>query len=86
MRVKGDPNKEWGALPLVEADVKANDYVNIIQHPGGLPKQIALYHNLVIFVGGDRVQYLTDTLRARRAHRSSTASGASSPCTTAAVT
>ena len=62
VRVKGDPNKEWGALPLVEADVKANDYVNIIQHPGGLPKQIALYHNLVIFVGGDRVQYLTDTL------------------------
>ncbi len=62
VRVKGDPNKDWGALPLVEADVKANDYVNIIQHPGGLPKQIALYHNLVIFVGGDRVQYLTDTL------------------------
>jgi len=62
VRVKGDPNKKWGFLPLVEADVKANDYVSIIQHPGGLPKQIALYHNLVAFVGGDRVQYLTDTL------------------------
>jgi V8-like Glu-specific endopeptidase len=62
VRVKGDPGKEWGFLPLVEADVKVNDYVNIIQHPGGLPKQIALYHNLVVFVGADRVQYLTDTL------------------------
>jgi hypothetical protein len=62
VRVKGDPTKEWGFLALVETDVKANDYVNIIQHPGGLPKQIALYHNLVVFVGADRVQYLTDTL------------------------
>jgi V8-like Glu-specific endopeptidase len=62
VRVKGDPSREWGALDLAEADVRVNDYVNIIQHPGGLPKQIALYHNVVAFVGGDRVQYLTDTL------------------------
>src|SRR4051794_13612949 len=51
-----------GKLDLAEIEVKVDDYVNIIQHPGGLPKQIALYHNLVVFVGGDRVQYLTDTL------------------------
>jgi V8-like Glu-specific endopeptidase len=62
VRVRGDPSKAWGFLPLVEADVKVNNYVNIIQHPGGLPKQIALYHNLVVFVSADRVQYLTDTL------------------------
>jgi len=62
VRVKGNPNGEWGASSLSAADVKVNDYVNIIQHPGGLPKQIALYHNVVVFVGGDRVQYLTDTL------------------------
>jgi V8-like Glu-specific endopeptidase len=62
VRVNGDPSKEWGVLPLVMADVKANDYVNIIQHPGGVPKQIALNRNLVTFVGGDRVHYLTDTL------------------------
>jgi len=49
-------------LSMVDAGVKVNDYVNIIQHPGGLPKQIALYHNIVTFVGGARVQYLTDTL------------------------
>jgi len=62
VRVKGNPNGEWGALSMVDAGVKVNDYVNIIQHPGGLPKQIALYHNIVTFVGGARVQYLTDTL------------------------
>ena len=45
VRVKGNPNGEWGASSLSAADVKVNDYVNIIQHPGGLPKQIALYHN-----------------------------------------
>ncbi|MBU6351013.1 MAG: trypsin-like peptidase domain-containing protein [Chloroflexi bacterium] len=26
------------------------------------PKQIALYHNLVVYSDGQRVQYLTDTL------------------------
>jgi V8-like Glu-specific endopeptidase len=62
VRVKGSPNNEWGALALEDATVTANDYVNIIQHPGGLPKQIALYHNVVTFVDATRVQYLTDTL------------------------
>lgn len=36
--------------------------MNIIQHPGGGPKQIGLYHNTVVFAGEGRVQYLTDTL------------------------
>lgn len=62
VRVKGDPVKDWGMLPLEESEVRANDYVNIIQHPGGLPKQLAIYHNLVAFVGENRIQYLTDTL------------------------
>jgi len=62
VRVNGNPIGEWGALDLADADAKVNDYVNIIQHPGGLPKQIALYHNIVTYVGGSRVQYLTDTL------------------------
>ena len=35
---------------------------NIIQHPGGGPKQIALYHNVVVFTDTLRVQYLTDTM------------------------
>ena len=43
------------------AAVKAGDRVNIIQHPGGLAKRVSLISNVVVFVGGNRVQYLTDT-------------------------
>ena len=42
-------------------DVKVGDRVNIIQHPGGGPKQIALSHNVVVSVDDQRVRYLTDT-------------------------
>ncbi len=62
VRVKGDLCGVWGTLDFANTDVQVNDCVNIIQHPGGLPKQIALYHNIVTYVGGGRVQYLTDTL------------------------
>lgn len=62
VRVQGDPNAEWGALPLATADPKKDDWINIIQHPAGGPKQIALYDNLVVFVDENCVQYLTDTL------------------------
>jgi hypothetical protein len=33
----------------------------IIQHPGGLPKKVGLNRNLIRYVDGDVVQYLTDT-------------------------
>jgi V8-like Glu-specific endopeptidase len=62
VRVEGNPNDKWGTLPLEEAALKEGDRVNIIQHPMGEHKQIALYHNVVVFVGHDRVQYLTDTM------------------------
>lgn len=62
VRVSGNPNAQWGALNLVDTTVRINDFVNIIQHPGGLPKQIALYHNAVAFTDDSRVQYLTDTM------------------------
>ena len=61
VRVAGDPNAQWGALDLAPAKVKVGDRVNIIQHPGGLPKQISFYSNVVVFAGTDRLQYLTDT-------------------------
>ncbi len=60
--VEGNPNEKWGALKLTRVDPQAQDRVNIVQHPGGGPKQIALYHNVVVFVGHNRLQYLTDTL------------------------
>jgi V8-like Glu-specific endopeptidase len=62
VHVQGNPNEKWGALKLARANPKVQDRVNIIQHPGGGPKQIALYHNVVVFVGNNRLQYLTDTL------------------------
>ncbi|MBI5715966.1 MAG: trypsin-like peptidase domain-containing protein [Chloroflexi bacterium] len=62
VRVRGNPNLQWGALELGKATVGVNNFVNIIQHPGGLPKQIALYHNVVAFADDSRVQYLTDTM------------------------
>ena len=62
VRIQGNANEKWGALKLIHADPQVRDRVNIIQHPGGGPKQIALYHNVVVFVGNNRLQYLTDTL------------------------
>jgi V8-like Glu-specific endopeptidase len=62
VRVQGDANSDWGAIDIKPVDVRAAEWVNIIQHPGGGPKQIALYHNVVAYVDEKRVQYLTDTL------------------------
>ncbi|MBA3534603.1 MAG: trypsin-like peptidase domain-containing protein [Ardenticatenales bacterium] len=62
VRVQGNPNMRWGALPLAPADPKLEDRVNIIQHPGGGYKQISSYHNVIAYVGNGRIQYLTDTL------------------------
>lgn len=62
VRVSGDANAEWGAIKIKEVDVSVTERVNIIQHPSGGPKQIAIYHNVVAYAGPDRIQYLTDTL------------------------
>lgn len=62
VRIKGNPNKNWGALDLSNVSVPVNGFVNIIQHPSGTHKQIALYHNMVVYVDDSRVQYLTDTM------------------------
>ena len=62
VRFAGDPCSKWGGIPLQFADPQRGDRVIIVQHPGGGPKQIALYHNLVVYVGNQRVQYLTDTM------------------------
>ena len=51
------------ALPLKEsAATTVGDFVSIIQHPLGGPKQIALTSNEVINIYDHRVQYVTDTL------------------------
>ena len=62
IRVRGNTTSEWGTIDLDPVDIREKDRVNIIQHPGGGPKQIALYHNIVAYADKKRVQYLTDTL------------------------
>ncbi len=62
VRFADDPAAKWGALAANPAPVKKNDYLNIIQHPGGGPKQIALYRNTAAYADARVVQYLTDTL------------------------
>lgn len=63
VRVEGDANERWGKIDIKPIDdYKKIQFVNIIQHPAGGPKQIALYHNIVAYVDENRYQYLTDTL------------------------
>jgi hypothetical protein len=61
VRVAGEPQCRWGELELTSAKVTAGDRVNIIQHPGGQQKRVSLYSSAVVFVGANRLQYLTDT-------------------------
>jgi len=53
----------YGYIELKDIEVTQNDFVNIIQHPGGEMKQISLYHNIVTHTNDRVVQYLTDTLK-----------------------
>jgi V8-like Glu-specific endopeptidase len=55
--------KQFGFIPLKKIEVNKNEFVNIIQHPGGQLKQIALYHNIVTNTDNRIVQYLTDTMK-----------------------
>lgn len=61
VKVKGDANTGFGAISLTATSIAKNDFVNIIQHPGGRYKQIGMYHNLVTHSDAKIVQYLTDT-------------------------
>ena len=62
VRLSGNPNAEWGAIPIAQHSCEVRDRVLIIQHPGGSHKAIGLYHNLVTSVTETRIQYLTDTM------------------------
>ncbi len=62
VKVKGDANSGWGTIEVLSVNLNKVERVNIIQHPSGGPKQIAIYHNVVAYADDKRVQYLTDTL------------------------
>jgi endonuclease G, mitochondrial len=55
--------RSFGWTPLIEQEGKAiiGEFVNIIQHPGGAPKQLALRENQVVDVHDAFLQYRTDT-------------------------
>ena len=56
------PGERWGILPLVEAPVLRKDQlVNIIQHPNGRRKEVALQNNKVDKLFQNTVRYTTDT-------------------------
>jgi V8-like Glu-specific endopeptidase len=62
IELDGDPGEEWGILKVRTQDPLIDSRVNIIQHPNGLPKQIAIQNNFIKYVDAQRIQYLTSTL------------------------
>jgi V8-like Glu-specific endopeptidase len=61
IKIKDNPNKLFNFISFSDLEIKVGDFVNIIQHPDGDYKKIALYHNIVVFKDNDIIQYLTDT-------------------------
>jgi V8-like Glu-specific endopeptidase len=62
VELDGSPGTDWGVLAVSPRVPRKGGRVNIIQHPGGLPKQISLQNNFVEYVDATVVQYLTATL------------------------
>jgi V8-like Glu-specific endopeptidase len=62
IELDGNPGKEWGILKVRTQIPPRDSRVNIIQHPNGLPKQIAMQNNFVKYVDDIRIQYHTSTL------------------------
>lgn len=60
--VEDNPGTNWGVIPLVSVSFGIGQRVNIIQHPAGGPKQIALVDNQLVYADKMVAQYLTDTL------------------------
>ena len=53
----------FGVLPLIEQEGKVilGEFVNVVQHPNGEPKQLALRENEVVDLLEDFLHYETDT-------------------------
>jgi endonuclease G, mitochondrial len=62
-KLDGSPLNDFGWNPLIEEQGKVivGEYVNIIQHPKGEPKQVALRENQLVDLLDDFLHYQTDT-------------------------
>jgi hypothetical protein len=74
--IQGSAERDWGVVRVLDSipdqfpvlpigstatEVKVDDRVYIIQHPGGRAKMIGMHHNVVRFVDDAVLQYWTDT-------------------------
>lgn len=61
--VEGDPGASFGNIPLLRQSfaVAQEDKLNIIQHPNGRLKEVALRDNTVVWQDARVVQYQSDT-------------------------
>jgi V8-like Glu-specific endopeptidase len=62
VRVDPATGEDWGNIHVAPVDLTDVRYVNIIQHPGGSPKMIGLYHNILAYHDSRIIDYYTDTL------------------------
>ncbi len=62
VRVRDNPGELFGYVDISShRDPSANDYMCVIQHPAGGPKQIVVTDNKVAAVFDSKVQYTSDT-------------------------
>lgn len=61
VQLEGEPGREWGWISLIPGRIARDERANIIQHPGGRPKEISIQNNFVAYVGAEVVQYVTST-------------------------
>lgn len=52
---------QFGFFTMAAPGLRSGDFVNIIQHPLGGPKQIGIYQNMVMYADEEIIQYMTDT-------------------------
>ncbi len=56
------PGTTWGTIPLVAGvDVAEGQFVNIVQHPEGEWKQVAIYNSQLVGVTPNALKYTADT-------------------------
>jgi len=64
IEVENTPGEKWGVIKInPDYTIQHDQRVNIIQHPGGKPKQISFRNNFVEYVDDTFIQYVTHTER-----------------------